>query len=135
MPKKKTRRQLADEAFERTEAARVAGVFETNIPGQLNIDGSTFGANPADLPPKIEHVPDHCPECGRIQTYAAGWSVVVFPTGLARLECGNCGHPVIVDYAVADRLRRALRAYFDERAKALARPKRDPSTKRVRGAG
>lgn len=130
MSKPKTQKAQRDEAY-----LASAAKLDEAIPGQLDIDGSAVGANVADLPPKNPAIPDRCPKCGRVQTYAAGWTLIRGPGTLAEplIMCGNCGASWQVPSEAWGAYRDDVRAYFG-RVDAV-KPKRDPHAKRQRGAG
>lgn len=120
---RKTQRQLADEAYERTAPGPTMHQL-----GQLDIDGTVEGAPMAGSVPK--DIPDTCPECGRAMTLAHGWTLLRV---VCAVQCGFCAKVVHV----------SQNAYLDLKAQ-LARwkaavdvkpPKEPKRGKRTRGAG
>lgn len=124
MSKPKTRRQLVDEAYERT-----AGATEM-VAGQLDIDGSIVGGGPSLVTITVVGMPESCPECGKHMTTTSGWTALAQSVRHPALQCGSCGAIVTVTQDVYDAVKEAVRARFAE----LNAPKPKPQPKRSRGA-
>lgn len=122
MPPKKTRRQLADEAYLRSQQLDITGALEPTP------DVKEF--------PLTEQVPATCPECSRTMTMASGWTIL--RAGHQALQCGFCGWCIVIaDAAVFNAFAETARQLADARARSLEdrHKKRTPSGKRTRGAG
>jgi ribosomal protein S27E len=123
-----------------------APLHDGALPGQIDmltgeIAGSTervpVGAFVPETPKVHEHVawpriPVHCPGCDKIMSIESGWTPLK-PREDRKIQCGVCGHIIIVPQGPYDTLALALRARFG--GADLAPVKVDKSGKKTRGAG
>lgn len=122
---RKTKRQLADEAWLRAQQIDLAGQLEST--GEKEEIG-----NPVD------GIPEECPNCKRAMTVKSGWTILSeagTPWQHGHLCCGFCGHEVLVTIAARDALRQAMHIEFKRRAAALAPLPKNTRGPRSRGAG
>lgn len=122
--KKKSQRQLADEAWLRAQ--------QIDLAGQLESTGEKEEGQP------VEGIPVECPGCHREMTVHHGWTILS-EAGTSwqhgHLICGFCGHEVLVTIEARDRLRAAMHEEFKRRAERLAPLPKNKNGPRVRGAG
>lgn len=124
MAAKKTRRQLADEAFLRNEQ-----ILLGNAPNE--------SAAPKELP-VLDSVPSACPECRSQWRDDAGVVPIIRPDAeqqtafLETIQCGGCGNRFLVDPADHEKIRVA-RVEYTERQRAMRAPL-PKKERRVRGA-
>src|SRR5436190_10458453 len=103
-PMAKSKKQIADEAYHRIEAQRLA------MPGQLAIDGSIVGEPPLDpmetfRPAAFTKIPPMCPQCKTYMrdSFGGAWTPVrCMPSHLAGLQCGHCSTVIVVTDEVCD---------------------------------
>ena len=132
MPKSK--RQLADEAYERNEARRAKSL-------QLDIETAMCPDDPicdecADRTTVVARAPLVCPHCNRDMHDAFGGAWTPMTQGQAfgwRLQCGYCGK-------IISTTENAWKAVRDERYQKVGvsdvkPPKKEASNRRIRGAG
>lgn len=110
MASKKTRRQLADEAYLRNEQLVLDVAHE---PQQHVVQ-------------HFDRLPAECPGCQRVQKHERGW-VLVFGD---LLQCGGCSTTISVPREEYERYGRALHEYY---ARKNAQKKADHGP-RIRGA-
>lgn len=128
MASKKTQRQLADEAFRRSEQMRL---------GESHTDAPLPSVR--DLP-KLDSIPSACPECRVVWTDAAGAVPVIRKDQrqtvfLEEIQCGGCGNSFLVETHDHEELRRRRQAYTDLMHARRAPLPKDTTGRRTRGAG
>ncbi len=119
-PARRTKQQMADEAWERTQ--------QCDLEEQIATEG---GVSRGPEPLSVATVPRDCPHCERVLTLQHGWTISRIDD---RLLCNYCGGAVIVpegEVAILRRKHLDLRAELDARNAKLP-PKR---VKKTRGAG
>lgn len=126
MAARKTRRQLADEAFLRNEQIRLG-------------ESPPEPVKPLELP-KLDSVPTACPECKHQWRDDAGVVPIIRKDAeqsvfLESVQCGGCGNLFLVDPADHARIH-AARIEYTERQRAMRAPlPKKSSGRRIRGAG
>lgn len=122
MAAKKTQRQLADEAYLRSQ--------------QLDIEGQLAEAPGVVEPPQVANIPTTCPSCHRAMTLGSGWTILrSVPNAL---QCGGCAHTIRVLEPEFSRFDAQVREYGEQRAARLAHLRgldKKKGQKRERGAG
>lgn len=123
MAAKKTQRQLADEAYLRSQQLDISGELEP-APGVIE-------------PPVIASIPTTCPSCERPMTLASGWTVLrSVPNAL---QCGGCAQVIRVLEPGYSQFVAQVAEYAEQRAARLAHlrglDKKKGIAKRERGAG
>ncbi len=115
MPKRKTKKALADEAYHRIEAERVQiGMF----------DGGPKENAPVVELERWEDVPPACSGCGRKTLRLSTWTHLTWrgspladPEAIDwKLMCGNCGRTIIVPPKTWQAVREDCRQAFIDRA-------------------
>jgi hypothetical protein len=124
----KSKQQLADEAYERSEARRAKSL-------QLDIESAL---PPAEEPTTVvERAPIVCPACNQDMQDGFGGSWTPMTRGMFlpfKLQCGHCGH---MEFVVEE----VWKAVRDERYQKVGvsdvKPQKPESSsrKRTRGAG
>lgn len=158
MPPRKSKRQLADEAYLRSMEALDgrAPVPAGTLPGQIDlVDGAVAGTDDRGADAILDGIPEQCPRCQRAQTLALGWTCATRycvgclrperdhphfecatfePPSAQYVQCGNCGMQVAVRRGAWETLRLALTARFGASDRAPI-PKHNLRGDRPRGAG
>lgn len=131
--RRKTKRQLADEAYHRMEAA----LGTENLPGQLDIDGSIVGERPdmTRVWRNVDGVPPACPGCERAMM-PSDWtpmtSLDTMSDAQGHLQCGSCGEIIGTTAEALEQVRLLVRARF---AASGVKPPKRARAPRQRGAG
>lgn len=129
----KSKRQLADEAWLRSEAQRAEAVPEGTLVGQIDlVSGTVAGAGKEEE--AFTSAPANCPSCQKRMTVQHGWAV---SSHGPYLQCGFCGHMLPVTPEAHEETRKQIAHHFEQFRLARieadkAKTKRGP---RVRGAG
>lgn len=124
MPPRKSKRQLADDAWQRCQQVDLEQQIALMDPRPRTVREAV----------EIATIPQACPSCHVLMTLAHGWSTVRAPEreGYARILCYHCGAPFIAPAAEVAGLVRSIQTFHaDLAAKAEPLPKK---RKRVRGA-
>lgn len=116
--------RAADEAYLRSQ--------------QVTLDQQLAEEQPTRQWPKLDTIPDKCPECSKPWRDDAGVVPMIRPDQrqhvfLEQVQCGGCGNLFLVEPADHERIRVARQEYTDrQRAMRAPLPKKE---KRTRGAG
>lgn len=101
MTKRRTKQDLADEAWLRAQQIDFSGALENEAPASPVVASSG--------------IPQACPHCQKAMTFAHGWTA-----SSDRLQCGTCGGFVEVPEIALVRFRKELKDFFAARAAKLA---------------
>ena len=113
MAAKKTKKQLADEAWLRNQQLEMS---EVQVEQQRTV-------------PFYETVPTTCPACGKSMTVRSGWALIFGDL----LQCGGCAHTVEVPRPEFEKLAQAIHDAHPHRDGYKPPPKNVGP--KVRGAG
>lgn len=150
----KSQRKLADEAYQRSveQLEGRAPIAPGVLPGQIDmltgeIAGSTekvehYAHDPHGNEPVThfarlvcDHIPDHCPQCGKHMHLASGWTPLHAEEGdPTRVMCGNCGQVAEVPFGEWKVLSLALAAQYRD-VDRWSPPLKPEKKGKTRGAG
>jgi len=130
--KGKSKRALADEAWERTQQMSLEPPPDLHgeLPGQLDIGGQIVGESHSTPLPVVSTLPDTCPACGKSKGSVLTWIHMKTVEGW-KVQCFYCGHIVAVTERTWNSVQEAARIAFRDRGQP---PPAKAKGKRSRGA-
>lgn len=128
--KGKSKRALADEAWERTQQMSLEPPPDLHgeLAGQLDIGGQIVGESHSTPLPVVSALPDACPACGKSKGSVLTWAHMKSEEEVWRVQCFHCGHIIAVTERTWNSVREAARISFRDKVnpgKAAAKPGRE----------
>lgn len=127
MAKGKSKRALADEAWERVQqnTLDLPADLHGELPGQLDIGGQIVGESHLSPLPLVSALPDACPACGYTKGSVLTW--LHMKSESFQVQCCGCGHIIAVTERTWNSVQEAARLAFRDRAQPVSKARGKPS--------